>query len=733
MKRCLLLLVALATMTSAYALVPGEFPIAPLPKGPAPFDRRNVIVAVNSTVALAVWEDFRVDPSRPPRVWGSRFRRDTGQVLDPTGISIAPLAATEGSNLRAVATDGADFLVAWTEGYRLRLSRVLANGEVVEVAAPDLDADDVSITFAGDMYAVFFTLPKGNNRFLPGVHVALFDKSGRLVRVVGNAVYSNGAPAITSVASAGDTFLYLAWSDVADGAVHTAAFLTSQLRAGVLVPAPKVVEVSSASTAPSLISIATDGTNVLATWLDVDSNPPVYQLRRFDGNGTPLGPITLIERAGTIPAAPAAAWDGIQYVVAFSAADNSLEAVRYTANGARSDSTPLPISPPNVAGVAAAASPGRIETVIAWLSKQSNGATIAADFILPDGAVRFTPGHLSLSTSFAYRSDAVIAWRGNHYLATWSDAVLGDIGAAFGRLSPEGQPLDGSGIDLGASASALPPSLATNGSTAVVAWLDVGGVAAWFVDANGNPARRLSNFPGGVPSVNWNGQQYVVVWRSSVGQLVGVRMSPAGSILDQQLISITDVTGQPFIGWTGNSYVAVYQQLDPCFPSPCDPPSTLWAQLLTPSLTPIGTRIQISEHKAGLPTLADGPGGTLVVWPRTVGSSTTLRGARILNGAVLDPLNGFEIGVATQASVYASSAGWGVVSGPYLWNVSRNGGVSPRQFEFPFVPVGAHSAVVLGGPAPLVVYRRDPVGAEQMMQVVARYFTGPARHRGVRH
>ena len=54
MKRCLMLLVALATIPSTFALPAGEFPIAARPTGSAPYDRRNVMVAANESMALAV-------------------------------------------------------------------------------------------------------------------------------------------------------------------------------------------------------------------------------------------------------------------------------------------------------------------------------------------------------------------------------------------------------------------------------------------------------------------------------------------------------------------------------------------------------------------------------------------------------------------------------------------------------------------------------------------------------
>ena len=158
---------------------------------------------------------------------------------------------------------------------------------------------------------------------------------------------------------------------------------------------------------------------------------------------------------------------------------------------------------------------------------------------------------------------------------------------------------------------------------------------------------------------------------------------------------------------------------------------------VSPALTAIGSPIQVSggisqPNTLGTPIVADGPAGALIIWQQTVGGVTTLRAARAVN-ALIDPVNGFTIGEGSNATAYGSAAGWGVVSGPFLWNVSPNGTVSPRFTEFPSVQVGTRSLLVLGGPAPLLVYRRPPVGSEQAMQVVARYLFSARRERAVRH
>jgi hypothetical protein len=733
MKRCLLLLVALTTISSTFALPTGEFPIAPRATALAPHDRRNLMLAANDDLALAVWEDFRVDPNAPPRIWATRFRRDRNEVLDPTGISVVALPAAEGSALRAVSTDGTDFLVAWTEGRKLKFARILANGTVVAVPDTNTEAELVSIAFGSGGYFVTFTFPAGLNKSAQSVELLILFKDGTVARRAGTIVTSTGVLGLDAAMSAHDTFLYVAWVDSGDSGVHAASFLTSALQVGTVVPPSQVPQGFFPGGVASQLHMATNGTDIVTVWYDPTVNPPVYRIRRFDGNGLALGPITTIEQAPFVPTNPALDidWDGAQYVAAFEALDGSLQAVRYDGNAVRTDGSPLTLVSPVITGVALAASPFFQGSTIAWMSSLTNGAQVAADFLSPSGTLNFRPSNIPLSASQVDRSDAIVLWRGDHYLAAWQDAANVNH-TVLGRISVDGQPLDGSGVDVSVGTAAGTPVLASNGHTAVVAWLDFGGVAASFVDEAGHVERRMFDFPGGVPSVNWNGQQYAVFWRSSQGQLLALRMTGSGALIDQEPVTIAPISGAPFVGWTGNSYVVAFHQLASCFPA-CPADAKLFAQLVSPSLVAIGSPIQLSDPVAGTPSIGDGPAGALIVWPRTSGNTTTLRAVRVVNGAVLDPMNGFVIGDGTNATVYGSAAGWGVVAGPYLWIVSRNGAITPRLTVFPFVPVGARASVVLGGPAPLVIYRRPPVGSEQMMQVVGRYLLTTPRERAVHH
>jgi hypothetical protein len=716
MKRCLLLLVALATMPSTYALPPGEFPLAPLPKGPAPYERRRPEVAANQNGFLTVWEDARVTPGQP-RIWAARVSRD-GALLDPTGIRVATMAAgsTLGTHFRSVATDGTDFLIAWVDQNRLGLAKVAGDGTLIPLPDPAMAAGDASIVWIGDVYAVFVN--DGGT-----IKVATVGRDGRVI--TRSVVGLNTVSTFSTATNDDKTLVYIGWLQGGDNSLRVAPIPSFQIRGGAISP-PVVFEPTGSNGFPSQIDIGSNAGVVLAVWIDTEPNPHVYRAQVLEGNGFAIGPVITLGDASASSVPPTVVWNGSEYVVTYKGLDEAARFVRIAP-----DSTILgapTIISANVADVTIGTTGD--DSLVVWIEQRGSFMPLYADILNSGQSLLALPAPLLVSVSFADRSDAVVAWRGTHYLGVWRD--LTDVSrAVVGRFSADGVPLDGTGVSINSGLAASPPVMASNGSTAVVAWLDLDGVSSSFVDQAGGASRRAFGFPGGLPAVNWNGQQYLVAWRSPNGLLLALRITGAGATIDGQAVIVGPVSSAPFIGWTGNSYVVVYREEAIC-PPLCGTFS-LWAQFVSAGLTPIGSPIKLSDDQVAPPVLADGPSGTLVVWPRTVGGSTTLRGVRILNGAVLDPLNGFEIGAATYATVYASPAGWGVVSGPYLWAISKNGAVTPRTLAFPFVPLGARSTVVLGGPAPLVVYRREPVGAEQMMQVVARYVTGPARHRVVRH
>jgi hypothetical protein len=728
MKRCLLLLAALAAIPSTFALPAGEFPLAPLPTGAAPYERRRPEVAASKELYLAVWEDARVKPNQP-RLWAARVTRG-GQLLDPTGIYITTFAEDSliGTHVRSVASDGTDFLVAWSDDEgRLGIAKVTADGKVIHPPNPNIGGDGATLLYMGTVYALFATDRPTVPFVGGGVGAATLDRDGRVI--VRTGVPVSRVRSIAATMNGNRSEVYFGWLEVGSTDVHVARLSPSEIETGSITP-DTIIVADTLSSVPTNLSIASDGSDAYAVWIDESVVPNVYRAIRLPMLGGPTPSVVTLGNASIFTAKPTVTWNGAEYVVVYKDF-NGLAVLQRVAQDGNPSAPPIVVSGP-VTEVTIASLPAIDDSIVVWNDIQGPVNEVSANLISPVTNVFRLPGNVLLSTSFADRSDATVVWRGNHYLGAWRDA-LDSSRIVVGRFTADGVPLDGTGVQVGATAPGGPaPVLASNGQTAVVAWLDLNGVGASFVDASGRVVRLSYDFPGGQPTVNWNGQQYLVAWRSSGGRLLALRINPNGQLIDNQAVDIAPFAGRPYLGWTGSAYVVASQVLAVCA-APCQQTGAIFAQIVSPALVATGTPIQISDTVALPPSLADSPGGTLIVWPRLDGTTTTLRGVRVFNGAVLDPLNGFAIGAGSQPTVYGSAAGWGVVSGPNLWLVSRNGAVSARFVQFPFVPADARASVVLGGPEPLVVYRRDPVGSEQMMQVVAHYALTPGRTRAARH
>jgi hypothetical protein len=122
-------------------------------------DQELPAVAWNGSHYLVAWEDFRADVSGD--VEAARLS-PSGTVLDPSGI---PVAATpsHGETDPSVATDGAQFLVAWTSDDPSRGTAILASlvsdAGVVAVPAAVSDAaandnDFAAATWDGSLFFV---------------------------------------------------------------------------------------------------------------------------------------------------------------------------------------------------------------------------------------------------------------------------------------------------------------------------------------------------------------------------------------------------------------------------------------------------------------------------------------------------------------------------------------------------------------------------------------------------
>ncbi len=731
-----LLLFAMATVPNAVAIPATDFPILNPRPGLAPYDRQNVEIAASRDQYLAVWEDNRSFPSTP-RIFGTRIA-GPGVVIDPLGFPIALLGPSNPkTHIQAIASDGSDFMVAFTIQGQLQFVRVTSEALIGEVQTTGVAAEQVAMAWIGFGYAVFVADPPSGGELPSAVRVFFIDRDGRFGTSPSNAVLSPGIASIAAVTSADGSEVVLGWIDTTDQAVHLYAFSTAALRNGVPAPVQQINFQNSTSKLTAL-GLATNGIEFFATWIELQGGVNSYRARRFTQSGVPIAPaVTLGPAVDFNPLRPVVAWDGSEYAVTMRTKPGAgVEAGFFRANGSPVTVQPILVGEGNVPD-ASVASAGTFSFFV-WNEVRPGGISqIYGDAVTP-GGLRYGAGQSALlSRSKPDVSEVSVVWQGDHYLASWLE-TSDTTRAVIGRFTPNGDLLDGNGITISAGTRSSAPSLATDGNTVLVAWTDVNGVTVSSVDGEGHVVRVAGPYPATIkrPAVHWNGSQFAVFWHW-LG-LTAIRISPGGRTIDSQPV-VVDPPGtaseSPVVGWTGTEYIVV-RSVASILCTPCPP--TLSARFVSSTLTPIGPLMRLSNSYAETPMVADGPAGALFVWTEgtceaCAGKGTlTIRAGRAAHGALLDAPAGIEVGPGEHPTAFASGTGWVVVSGPYTWTISGSGTVGPRMTSFSFVPPGASSMVVSGGPNRLVVYRRPPVGNEQMAQVLGRYLLEP-RRRPIRH
>lgn len=728
---CLALCAPLAAF-DRLTLPRGPFPIAEPAFGSTRFDRSQVKVAAGSGHFLVVWQEYS-------SIRGVLLDRD-GRPLQRGGLSIATSAT-----LLAVATDGHDYLIAWTRNLGLGFTRVTGEGNVLLCDDPGLPAGEVSLAWIGEAYAMLFAAPTASHiqeGAKPKVaRIAVLDRGGRLTRPPREIVNSTFGVYALAVASGGSrSMLLLAWADAADHRLRVHVLRTDDLTRGAVRPVvgPSIADPVQRQSASRPPSIATNGESYFIIW----QSELAMVFRILDAGGSPLTEPEVLSYARD-PLAEVV-WDGTHYVVPFMAdygrGQVSVELRRIAPDGREQPGRMTIVDQAGTSTFALASSDGDI--VFAWSRRfiPAYYDEVYGDLLRRDGSFAYGPtfGGLVLSEERVDRVSASVVWRSDHYLAAWQETTTVPH-VMYGRFHPDGRPMDGRGIALNNGSSvhfgASGPEVATDGADAVVSWTDDRGKHASFIDANGT-ARTWqldgSGNPTAAPFVVWNGTEYLVSWFSygdfvsgPEGRqyfLLGVRIARNGDLLDSHPVRIIPTSNPVGLAWTGAEFVVLEGGFN-CHLYPC----RASMRFFSAALAPLTGRIDITQTATGLPLVAQGSPAFLVVWPE----GEALRGARVLNRSVIDT-DGFTIGEATgPVAVTAAPDGWEVTDGPYSWLVKQSGETSSRSIPYPFVPAGSESAVVLGGPAPLVVYAGDLIGGRRR-QILAQYVLPPLRQRGIR-
>jgi large repetitive protein len=247
---------------------------------------------------------------------------------------------------------------------------------------------------------------------------------------------------------------------------------------------------------------------------------------------------------------------------------------------------------------------------------------------------------------------------------------------AGARLTPSGKLLDPGGVAIAPTSADIisEPAVASAGATSLVVWAhraeQTSAIYATRVSSTGSvlaPAEfQLAGmaFPAHYlwsPDVGFDGHNYLVAWteseRNGAPQVVGVRVTPDGTVLDAPRIPIAP--GQtPAVAFDGTNYLVVAWDYWPT--------RSLVATRVTPSGAVLDTTpIVLSSALDSEPTPAVAFNGTnyLVAWVRSEEAARiTIRATRVTrDGAVLDPGGLVVAGLAqwsTQHTVASDGAGY---------------------------------------------------------------------------
>jgi hypothetical protein len=294
----------------------------------------------------------------------------SAHVLDTPPKPLSTMA-TEQLN-PAVAFDGTDYLVVWTD---FGIPTTLVRGARVSNGGKLLDPNGISIGTT----SYYDTLPSvawnGTNFFVtwtdvtPDVHGARVTPGGAVLDPTGILLGSNASSGAT-VASDGTNFL-VTWQTQQQNVV--ALRVTN---GGVVLDAPTTVSHNPASAAGTGPAVGWDGSTFLVVWERSDGSNDDLSAARLNGSLTELDGSDLTLVSGTTNhLGPAIAWSGSKWLVTWT----TISAGAYSIDGVLVNATGAPAGP--TFPVRSNAATGNGSPAVAW-----NGTDFLVAWLESDGS-----------------------------------------------------------------------------------------------------------------------------------------------------------------------------------------------------------------------------------------------------------------------------------------------------------------------------------------------------------
>jgi MYXO-CTERM domain-containing protein len=599
-----------------------------------------------------------------------------GQLLSSTGTPIgAPFSITTDYYYSpSVAFDGTRYLVVWGSVSGVRGARVSSTGTVLDATPiavmPDTAAPAVAASSAG-----FFVVSRSWNVTTSTywVHGARVGGDGTVLDPTAITITSAPTPLLGNPRTAydGSNFV-VTWPIRTYGGAGDIYAARINASGALLDTAP--THLGGSTNGADTPAIATDASGTLLAWLDGRflSGPGGWGSilgARLSQAGAVLDPTGIvISRTGNNELAPAVAFDGTNYLVAWQDQRNlpndDIYAIRVSGSGAILDTAAILVS--GAAGaqrLPAAAYDGQNFWVV-WQDARSGDNDIYGARVSSAGALLDTAGipiaqvattnQLAPAIACSSTSGCLVAWDDERNVAATNDnySIYGAIVSRPGTVLPAG----GAQFTNAAASAQYPttlqgPAVASNGTGYLVAWTHRQPGASIFnivgsradsagavLDASGiNIA--VTGTPSTFPAVAFDGSNYVAVWqdtRNAASDIYGARIAATGTVLDPTGISITKGASAlkpkiaPSAGsgslavwatWSGDVYGAWI---------------SLGGQLFDTASVPISADPKVTEGTPGLAAGANA--GLLVAYERTGSTPATRVDARTIFGGL--PIGG---------------------------------------------------------------------------------------------
>jgi hypothetical protein len=574
MIRSFLALSLLFFAAVSHADIVNEHPVSTIVYGPAPGQRYAMAAASDGRDFLVAWREFGRNRSGATQMYAARMNA-AGEVLDPLGIRL-PNTSSHIEHVNVVFLGNA-YLVDWDEpdpnssATRLMAVRVSREGVLLDTVARVL-ANPVSLA------NIHGAASNGNRTVIlfRGARLVwmtlVLDRDGNVV--AGPTKFTDAGVGSAAIASNGRGFL-IAWSA---GALYgtllddAGAITTSQKTT--LVRAPYIYQI--ASDGDGYLVIAGESTELFAQHfsgagevlerpvipihffysgfvfaagsyllMDGDREGPTIGVRRLDRAGNPGGYQPLAAVAGFAGTLASNASDAAAFWTQWNGSVLALNGGVLHANAtALTKAEPIARSA-NAQYTPRAATNGRNIAVV-W--SESDG--VYAGRLTLDGQMLDGRG-IRIGDA---GGGADIVFDGTNYLIAWADASAVKVTRLFPNF---GTVLDPAGITVASSPCVNAMSLSVGSASTLVAWSDCKHILANTVDKTGVVGTTMVVTPpetketAGV-SAAWNGREWLVAWEDRIPIPIPIegtytqtfikaaRLSASLTLLDPRPISLTD-------------------------------------------------------------------------------------------------------------------------------------------------------------------------------------------------